>query len=553
MPSIAPSRPRLVHALVFVCFGVSGAAALVYEVTWTRTLTPVMGSSTYALSTMLAAFMAGLSLGGLAGAVASERFRNLAAVFALCELGIGALGFLVNPAIRALTPLYISTWFELHTSFAEFSIAQFVLALLVMGAPTFLMGVTFPVAVKLFSARRDEPGRAAGRLYAVNTLGGIVGSLSAGFLLVPAIGVSRTAGLAAAVQVTGAIALLALSLGAGRALAGAALAVLAAGGAARLDGGEVPTFGYAWARRFGSPELARRVAADAGAARVLFHEEGVEGDVWVIGQEGRAGAGTTLVNGGKLEAGDDASFGLLGELPYFTARLIGPVRTVLSIGLGSGRTLRHLVRLPVESVESVELNPAVVDANRLRLSPELFSDARIRHVVADGRHLLLMERHPFDVVAVSPSWATDLASAGMLTDEFFTLLAQRLTPGGVAGVWVDWSMMADADMSRLLRTFARSFRHVSVWKVPSGDAVLVGSNASRYPAESAVQALALGANPEAKGGLALGLGDAAPRPAVFRDLNTDDHPVLEFDNARAYVSGAWAMAPPGAPPEDRAP
>jgi spermidine synthase len=538
-------RRRLLRPLVLLAFGASGAAALVFEVAWTRTLSTVMGSSTYALSTMLAAFMAGLSVGGLLGSVVAERTRRLVVAFALCELGIGALGFAVNPIIRSLTPLYVTAYYSFHESFVGFSAVQFLIAFLVMGAPTTLMGMGFPIGVKLLTEWRGSPGREAGQLYAVNTLGGIFGSLAAGFLLIPLVGVARAAGIAAAVDVANAVLLLWLVAGSRRALAAGVTGVGAALFVAQLRPPEVPTFGYAYGRRFGSAELAGRVAAAAGEAEVLFRDEGLEGDVWLVRSGARGSRETVLLNGGKLEAGDDLSFALLGQLPYFTARLSGPVRTVLSIGLGSGRTLRRLAELPVESVESVELSRGVLEANRRFLSPELFSDSRIRHVVADGRNHLLVEAHLWDVIVVSPSWATDVASAGMLTDEFFSLAAQRLTATGTMGVWVDFTMMDDADMSRLLRTFAKSFRHVTAWNVPSGDVVLVGSSSERYADEQKVRELALNATPAAAGALRIALGDDAPRPATFADLNTDDRPVLEFHNARAFVSGpGWAMAPP---------
>ncbi len=538
MPTTVLRSSTLLRGLAFVAFGCSGAAALVFEVTWTRTLSTVMGSSTYALSTMLAAFMAGLSVGGLLGGIVAERARNLVAAFALCELGIGVLGFAIHPIIRGLTPLYVSTYYTLHESFVGFSLAQFIIAFVVMGVPTTLMGMSFPILVKLFVEWRGAPGRDAGRLYAVNTLGGIVGSLAAGFLLIPLLGVSRAAALAAALDVVNAVLLLWLGAGAGRAAGAGAAGVVAALLAAQAWRAEVPTFGYGYARRFGSAELARRVGSAAGEAEVLFHDEGIEGEVWLLRSGAHGRRETTLLNGSKLEAGDDVSFALLGQLPYFTARLSGPVRTVLSIGLGSGRTLRRLVELPVEAVESVELSRGILEANRRFLIPELFSDARVRHVVADGRNHLLTARHPYDVIVVSPSWATDVASAGMLTDEFFALAARHLTADGALGVWVDFTMMDDADMTRLLRTFAKSFRHVTAWRVPSGDVVLVGSSSERYPAEADVERLARGATPAAGDALAVALSDARDKPTEFADINTDDLPVLEFHNARAFVTAA---------------
>jgi spermidine synthase len=533
----APANPdRLLRPYLFAAFGLSGASALVFEVAWTRTLSTVMGSSTYALSTMLAAFMAGLSVGGGLGAVASRRVKDPVRAFALCELGIGVAGLVVAPLMRSLTPVYIATYYAFHESFAAFYAVQFLIAFVLMGIPTTLMGMTFPLVVRLFTEWRGEPGRQAGRLYAVNTFGGIVGSIAAGFLLVPLVGVTKTAVIAGFVNVANAVVLLALLRRGREAGAAALLVAVAALGVARFAGPAAPTFSYGYANRFGSAELAERIARSGGSAEVLFHDEGVDGEIWLL--RGGAGGGLTLVNGSKLEAGDTPSFALLAQLPWFTSRLIHPAKNALNIGLGSGHTLRALAETPIESIDSVEISSGVLEANRRFLSPELFGNPRVKHFHADGRNHLLVHRETYDLIIVSPSWAVEEGSAAMLTDQFFGIAARHLSQDGVIGVWVDFSLMEDADMSRVLRAFAKNFRHVTAWNVLDGDVVLVGSNSGRYPAEDAVAALAEMATPEAKGRFSVGLSDAAPRPASFDGAYDDDLPVVEFDNARNLVLGA---------------
>lgn len=204
------SQRRAVRAFLLVAFALSGASALVFEVVWTRTLSTVMGSSAHAVSTMLAAFMAGLSVGGVLGGWASHRLEDPVRGFALCELGIGVAGFVVAPLISSLTPLYVAVYYAFHESLGAFYFAQFAMAFLLMGIPTTLMGMTFPLAVRLFTERKGEPGFHAGRLYAVNTFGGIVGAIAAGFLLIPVVGATRTAAVAAILDVASALTILAL-------------------------------------------------------------------------------------------------------------------------------------------------------------------------------------------------------------------------------------------------------------------------------------------------------------------------------------------------------
>ena len=114
-------REQIAEYFLFIGFGLSGAAALIYEVAWTRSLSTIMGSSTYALSTMLAAFMAGLSVGGWFGAKLTQKIAGLKTAFALCELGTGVIGLITIPVIKALTPLYMKSFYAFHLSFNTFS------------------------------------------------------------------------------------------------------------------------------------------------------------------------------------------------------------------------------------------------------------------------------------------------------------------------------------------------------------------------------------------------------------------------------------------------
>ena len=395
---------------IFFAFGCSGAAALLFEVTWTRSLSTVMGSSTYALSTMLAAFMAGLSVGGIVGARVAVRSRNPALVFALCELGIGILGFTINPIIRSLTPVYISTFYAFHLSFGGFSIVQFALAFALMGAPTTLMGITFPVAVSLFADGGQKEGSHCGKLYSVNTLGGIFGSLAGGFLLIPLLGSTRAAGIGAALNVANALVVLVLLKEFRKVFAATALVIVVAASVLAFHPSRVPFFSYYSATRFGSEAVARNVldyVSREGDRIVLFEREGVEGDVCLTDLALGGVHERTLINGGKLEAGDNLSFELLAYLPYVTHARIEPVHSALSIGLGSGHTLSRLAQLPIDWIFSAELSDGVLEANRRFLHPELFADRRIRHVQADGRNFLLLDPRRYDLIIVSPSWAVE--------------------------------------------------------------------------------------------------------------------------------------------------
>src|SRR2546422_9169858 len=171
---------------------------------YTTLFRSVFGATSFAVATVLAAFMGGLALGSwLMGMAAGrlERFHPLR-IYAVIECLIGAAGLLVPMALRALVPLYQSIWTHFHSSFAVFGLWRLLLCGAILLVPTALMGATLPVASRLAAGdpgsdggagipRATGAGRRGGLLYACNTLGALVGCAAAGLARLPPIGLRR--------------------------------------------------------------------------------------------------------------------------------------------------------------------------------------------------------------------------------------------------------------------------------------------------------------------------------------------------------------------------
>lgn len=178
----------------------SGVSGLVYQVLWQRMLALTFGVSPYATATVLAAFMAGLALGGyLAGRVA-DRVRRPLVWYGVVEVLIGLSGLLTPWAFVALQDAYAALYTALGGS-ALAPVARFAMAFAVLLVPTALMGASFPLIVKAALGSREDGGRAIGLLYAVNTLGAVVGTLVAGFYLVGQLGITLSIATSAALNV----------------------------------------------------------------------------------------------------------------------------------------------------------------------------------------------------------------------------------------------------------------------------------------------------------------------------------------------------------------
>src|SRR5262245_41691688 len=166
-------------AIVAVFF-FSGAAGLIYEIVWARSLSLIFGITTYAVATVLATFMGGLALGSrLFGGWADNGRRSPLFGYALLEAAVGLYALLVPAIFTALRPAYIELA-RLGLPFPVLTMGRAALAAAVLLVPTTLMGGTFPILVRFFVRSRADIGRAAGILYFINTAGALFGCLGAG-------------------------------------------------------------------------------------------------------------------------------------------------------------------------------------------------------------------------------------------------------------------------------------------------------------------------------------------------------------------------------------
>jgi spermidine synthase len=535
VPAIGASE-KMMNVLIYTGFAFSGAAALIYEVAWTRKMSTILGSSTYAMSMILAAFMMGLSIGGFAGGQISKRIKNCRTGFALAEFGIGLAGIVTLVTMDNLSTLYIDAYYKYHLSFGVFSAVLFCIVLTVLLVPTTLMGMTFPLVLKSLTCHQEDLGVSTGIAYGVNTLGAVAGSVASGFLLIPFLGVKGTVVLAACLNVATALAILGISRKAKLAITCALLAATAIPAIASQPSA-VPFFNNYIATRFPSAEVAKKIqefTRKNGDKLVAFHEEGIDSEVYLMSTPNDTGL--ILWNNGKIEGGDRTGFALLGYLPSFTVAKENPEQA-LNIGLGSGKTLTALADMPFSSVDSVELSQAVLNANRLFLSPELFSNPKVKHIVADGRNYMLVNK-PYDVVVASPSWAVELASAGLYTDEFFALAASRITEKGAFGIMVDLEAIPDNDVDLIVRTFSRHF-HLTAWSA-AGNIILVGTKGAPSSTPDEVAGRILKIRPDLKGVFRLAMTDQEARQAYAAGgtINTDDLSIIEFHNAKNIVKGS---------------
>jgi spermidine synthase len=184
-------RNRAIRLLIPL-FVFSGATSLVYETIWERQLHLIFGTSQVAVSTVLAAFMTGLAMGAFGGAKWADRVKKPILAYAGLELFIGLYAVCFPHLLDLVRPVYLNFYHAVQPSQLGFAAFQFLILGIMLLPPTFCMGMTLPLLARFATTHTEEAGEKVGRLYGANTIGAVLGTGLAGFVLLPKLGLSTT-------------------------------------------------------------------------------------------------------------------------------------------------------------------------------------------------------------------------------------------------------------------------------------------------------------------------------------------------------------------------
>jgi spermidine synthase len=200
----------LASRVALLLFG-SGTCALIYEIAWFREFRLVFGASTAANAAVLAVFVGGLGVGGLVLGKRADRAPRPIVLYAKLEIIAAALAALTPGLLWLTRKAYIAVGGSATVGPFAATALRLLLTMVVLFAPTFVMGGTLPAAVRGIETERDARRRGVGLLYGCNTLGAVFGCVLANFVLLEAVGTRSTLWIAAAANL--AIALVARSMG----------------------------------------------------------------------------------------------------------------------------------------------------------------------------------------------------------------------------------------------------------------------------------------------------------------------------------------------------
>ena len=463
---------------ILLTFAVSGLAALVYQVAWTRILSLLLGSSVYAFSLILAIFIFGLAMGTVTTSNLLYRIKYLIRGFGVTQIIIGLSSLFIIPLFGRIP--FVNRWIyeNLGQQFHIMQGANFITILGLLFIPTFFMGAQFPIVIKILATKLETVGQNVGRAYAFNTVGAIIGSFLAGFVLIPTLGIQATIFCMVFLNVLLGITLLALGSQLSfnwkiYGLPGVFIfCVFIANWITPWDKSVISS-GSFMPYRIGDLN-----EAELKKNKILFFKEGIHTTVTT---ELSASGNIFLRVNGKTDASlalDMRTQLLSGYLPMlFHAN----PKSALVIGQGSGITLGAVEQFPVDKINLVEISPAVIEGSRFfdPFNHNALNDERLSILLEDGRNHIALSKKSYDVIVSEPSnpWISGVGA--LFTVDFFDLLKKRLNPGGLACIWVHTNMSPDSFKS-IIRSFTEQFPFVTMWESIAGDDYLLIGSEQEY-------------------------------------------------------------------------
>jgi len=523
--------PFIVKLVLWV-FAVSGFCALAYEVLWTRILVFFLGSTTYAFATMLSAFLFGIAAGSFIFAKIAdlpyfrERLQHQVSILGIVQIFIGLSAIALLPAFSEL--------YAIRVGLPAGRFWSFISCVVVMILPTILMGASFPLVTRIYTLNLNKLGRSIGNVYSINTVGAILGSFVAGFILIPLIGIQKSVVLIASVNTIVGCLLIVLNpqtKGQFRlpAIVIASLIIILSN---LLIPTEKPIVLKSAIFKLQNP-----------GGELFSYEEGVDASVTaMVDADGVRRLYVDTNQAAEDSRWDSPSHRVIAHLPL----LLHPrPKRALIVGFGMGVTSYSATQHGV-TVDAVELSPGVVDANKYftHVNSNVLENPLVNLVVDDGRNYILTAENRYDMIStgiIHPLVSS--GSSSIYSEDFYELCKGILTEDGIMCQWVPLHRLPEEYYKMIIRTFIKVFPHTTLWYKCTPDfSILIGTpeklriDFSNFIARAQIPSIREGLAYDDLDGMSLLDSFMMSEETVGKyvgegPIHTDDRPRLEFFGA----------------------
>ncbi|MGD9032451.1 MAG: fused MFS/spermidine synthase, partial [Desulfobacteraceae bacterium] len=534
MPDAA-LRPGVLYLLAFV----SGFLALAMQILWTRMFSQVLQNTVYSFSVILTVFLSALTLGAvLANRLSHWKLPPIQTTVTL----LAASGFTCG-----LTPWLFTRVTEGTKGLMFFGTAPWHLYLLaVLGAailiiliPGIALGSVFPYLLKAAESPGALPGRIIGHLMGVNTVGAILGSLTAGFIFLGQLGLWWSIKLVCLAYVSAGLATLFVLSGAYRKSKKVAFALVGVLVLALLLPADFP---LVYIKPNKNAKLLGVFEGPATITSVIQHKTEQNKDYLRMYINNKYSAGGTLPSAMNVQIAQSSIPLMLHADP----------KSLFYLGLGTGITAGSALASNAEKVTVCELVPEVVEASRKFFADYcfgLYEDKRARVFIEDARNYLLGRRETYDLIIADLFLPWKAGVGNLYTLEHFKNLRSRLKTDGLFIQWLAMYQLSKDEFYSIVRTVLEVFDQVTLWRTsysttrPALGLICSNNNA---PLNAKVMLdnqkggrlnkVALPPERLLSWSLMKYCGNLTNNRALFMNhpINTDDRPLIEFTSPVSY-------------------
>ena len=434
-------KKQVVFILVFIC----GFVGLGLEVVWTRYLSLLIYNTIYTYTLTLTFILSGLFLGNLFASIVLQYSKRQALLFGNLQvlLGISVLTLLLLPAS------WWQSWVSGHNAGSHLT----ALAILFV-PPSILSGISFPLAVSMVVNRATASPHGVGKMTALNTFGGILGSLLIGFVAIPVMGLYLSVLFITGLSVfCGVVAWIFLADEISKSLRTVMVVLITC-------------------VLLGIPTLARTKLPEdylAGKGKLLDYREGNASFMAIVLNQGECQLEIDRLWQG--EAGRNHQ-SMAAHIPMFHHK---HPEDVLVIGIGTGQTAKRFLMHPaIKSLDCVDLEEELVELVRQYFDSQWLDDPRVHQIFDDGRNFLAHTQKKYDVISIEAGQTFRPQVAKLYSLEFYESARQRLKPDGIVAQFVPVSMLNSEQFLLILKTFLESFPQSALW-YNSSELLLIGT------------------------------------------------------------------------------
>ena len=468
--------------LFLVAAFITGAASFIYEISWIRMLSLVLGATTHSFELMLSAFITGLAFGGLWIKRRIDRIESPVRFSGYVQLIMGVLALLTIPVY--VNSFEWMSWLlealnKTSEGYAGYSLASHVIALSVMVPTTFMAGMTLPLFTYVL-IRQGHGESSIGQVYALNTVGAIVGVLAAVHIGLPLLGLKRLILVGAILDIGLGLVLLskepiekrrAMDLTAGALVGFAALALTI--GLVNIDTKLLISGVY---RHGATAVVAER--------KIIFYQDGKTAS---IALSALPGGYVSLTTNGKPDAAiqfdpekpasiDEVTMVLAGTVPL---AYMPEATRIANIGMGSGLTTHALLgHSEIEKVDTIEIEPAIVTAATGfgEFVERAFDDPRSEIHIEDAKTFFSLNNSMYDIIIAEPSnpWVSGVSS--LFSTEFYKTIKRHLEKDGLFVQWIQLYEFDNELATSILKALTINFSDYVIYTTDGSNIIIIAKN-----------------------------------------------------------------------------